>query len=68
MNMRLPGFLAEVVIRDQGRVQFRGLGRSKSACGGITPALFAPPHTFPCPWPPCLRDSHGDCVCFFNFF
>lgn len=68
MNTRLPGFTAELSIRDRRRTRFSTLGRPKSACWAIAPQLFAPPHTFPCPWPPCVRDSHGDCVCFFNFF
>jgi hypothetical protein len=66
--MRIPGFTAELVLRDRGRLQFRNSGQRKSAHERITPQRFIPPHTFPCPWPPCYRDSHGDCICFFNFF
>lgn len=68
MKMRMPGFTAELAIRDRGRVQFRRLGRPGLAYEVLAPQLFAPPHTFSCPWPPCIRDSHGDCICFFNFF
>jgi hypothetical protein len=41
--MQLPGFTAELVLRDRGRSHFAGVGRPRSAQEEIEPQLYISP-------------------------